>query len=142
MGTSVEGRDQAVLWEVALGWFAGCLPFALQIYPLPFPIPSSTSEVDLDCSQGFSCLLTSRWVQLVGSPSWSLEEGRREKLRCLFPQLPAIPWVYHRLFVSLKPRLLDLCNGVSCGSASGCQYPSLSMTFPLPALGETRKGCY
>lgn len=26
MGTSVEGRDQAVVWEVALGWFAGCLP--------------------------------------------------------------------------------------------------------------------
>lgn len=47
MGTSMEGREQAVVWEVTLGWFAGCLAFALQIYPLPFPIPSSTSEVGL-----------------------------------------------------------------------------------------------
>lgn len=41
-------------------------------------------------SQGFPWLLTSIWVWPTGSSSSRLEEGRRETLERLFPQLPTI----------------------------------------------------
>ena len=46
-GTSVEVGDEAVAGKIALGGSAGCLPFALQIFPSPLPILLSTAEAGL-----------------------------------------------------------------------------------------------
>ena len=80
------------LWEIALGCSAECLhsPSRSTLYSfLPYCLPQRPAYIDR--SQGFPYLLTSSWVQPMGSPSGTLGERRREKLGCLFHQLPIIP---------------------------------------------------
>lgn len=47
METTVEVREQATAWEIALEWYAACLPSAFQIRPPPSPILLSTSKAGL-----------------------------------------------------------------------------------------------
>lgn len=99
-------------------------------------LPRSTLHPSLSCClpQSLSyrdpCLLTSSWVRPMGSPSQSLEEGRREKLEYLLPQLltSPVPRVYHGLLVSLSLGCWSHWSGGLCAMAS----PMLSSRDPVP----------
>lgn len=101
----MEVGDEAVAGKIALGCSADAChsPSRSSLHPfLSCCLPQRLAY--MDCSQGFPCLMTSSCVQPVGSPSQRLEEGRREKLGDLLPQLPTspAPGVYHGLVVSLN----------------------------------------
>ena len=81
--THVEVGDEALAGKIALGSYHS--------------LPRSTLHPFLSCclpqrlAYRHPCLLTSSWVQPMGSLSQSLEEGRREKLEYLLPQLLTSP---------------------------------------------------